>query len=135
MYVFNYIHILWELLSEIARMQVVNVVAILSTFALASVAARVIWLAIRIRMFSSSSKPQEYVFFNTQLGRYAICLLIGNMLSGAAGLIGVRWLVENGITGGLRYLIHNLSRAYQFFQVASARYKVHSFLISSRNGF
>ncbi|KAF9466546.1 hypothetical protein BDZ94DRAFT_1306142 [Collybia nuda] len=79
---------------------VVNVFAILSTFALASVVVRVIWLATRRLVSSSDTEPQEYVFFNTQLGRYAVCLLIGNMFNGVAGLIGVRWLVEGVITQG-----------------------------------
>ncbi|KAG5645534.1 hypothetical protein DXG03_005809 [Asterophora parasitica] len=86
--------------SEVAGAIAVNAFAILSTFALFTVACRVIWLAIRQRFSSSSSEPQEYVFFNTQLGYYAVCLLIANMFNNASGLINIRWTLDQGITEG-----------------------------------
>jgi len=76
------------------------VFAVLSTFALISVACRAIWIGIRQKLSPRSSEPREYIFFNTQLGHYAACLLIGNTFVGIAGLIGIRWTAEKGITEG-----------------------------------
>lgn len=91
--------------------------AVLSTFALVSVAARVIWIAIRQKLSPDSVQPREYVFFNTQLGNYAACLLIANMLTCVSGLIGLRWLSEKGITEGsfARFisLVHNPDLRYR----------------------
>ncbi|KAJ7746652.1 hypothetical protein B0H16DRAFT_1375950 [Mycena metata] len=86
---------------EIPGVVVVNAFAILSSLALLSVASRVIWLALR-RFFSKNPEPQtrEYVFFNTVLGNYAACLLISNMVIGAAGMMGLRQLMAGGIQEG-----------------------------------
>ncbi|KAJ7086107.1 hypothetical protein B0H15DRAFT_845346 [Mycena belliarum] len=86
---------------EIPGAIVVNVFAFLSTFALFSVAFRVIWLAVA-RFLSNSGDAQcrEYVFFNTVLGNYAACLLIANMISGGAGILGVQQLLKGGIQEG-----------------------------------
>lgn len=74
--------------------------AILSTVALASIALRVIWLAV-LHMFNRSKvQPRECVFFHTQLGNYAACLLIADGLNGLAGMIGVSQLVHRGIAEG-----------------------------------
>jgi hypothetical protein len=114
-----------EVIDAFTRKQTVNVFAILSTFSLASVAVRVIWLAIRRHLSPNGAEPKEYIFFNTQLGHYAICLLIANMLNGAAGLIGLRWLSEKGITGGFSFLVCALPYAHQFCQMQSALCKVY----------
>ncbi|KAJ6570179.1 hypothetical protein DFH09DRAFT_423681 [Mycena vulgaris] len=86
---------------ELPGVIVVNAFAILSTFALLTVAFRVIWLAIA-RYFSNSKDAQsrEYVFFNTVLGNYAACLLIANIISGAAGIMGLNHLLNRGIQEG-----------------------------------
>lgn len=115
--------------SEIAGAIVVNVFAILSTFALVSVAVRVICLNIRQKLSPHSAKPQELVFFNTQLGYYATCLLIGNGFTDIAGLIGLRWLVEKGITKGMlcsaqAFLMQTGTWSTAFFTVSLA---VHTF--------
>ncbi|KAG6909959.1 hypothetical protein DXG01_014228 [Tephrocybe rancida] len=78
----------------------VNIFAMLSSIALVSVAVRVVWLAIIQRISPGSAKPKEYVFFNTQLGYYAACLLIGNLFTDVSGLIGLRWVMDKGITEG-----------------------------------
>ncbi|TFK27154.1 hypothetical protein FA15DRAFT_666648 [Coprinopsis marcescibilis] len=78
----------------------VNTFAILCTVALVSVAARVSWLAIRSFVLRNSSKPQEYVFFNTQLGNYAGCLLIAMTVNTVAGMMSLPWLINRGITEG-----------------------------------
>lgn len=80
--------------------QVVNAFAILSTVALASVALRIMWLALKKLRNPNAAQSREYAFFSTQLGNYAACLLVGNMMSSAAGLIGLQWLVNRGITEG-----------------------------------
>jgi len=107
----------------------VNVFAVLSTFALVSVACRAIWLAIRQKLSPRTPEPREYIFFNTQLGHYAACLLIANAFIDVAGLIGIRWTIDNGITeGGLCTLqailmqIGNWSTAYFTLTIA-----VHTF--------
>ncbi|RDB26384.1 hypothetical protein Hypma_006851 [Hypsizygus marmoreus] len=78
----------------------VNVFAVLSTFAFVSVAVRIVWLAIRQKLSDNGAEPEEYIFFNTQLGHYAACLLVANMFSGVSGSIGLFWTVERGITQG-----------------------------------
>ncbi|KAF9046848.1 hypothetical protein BDZ89DRAFT_1127304 [Hymenopellis radicata] len=81
-----------------AGLVVVNVVAILATLALFSITVRVIWLAI-LRLYKRNiTQTREYVFFHTQLGYYAACLLIANMFSSAAGLMGLPYLFKRGIT-------------------------------------
>ncbi|KAJ7106489.1 hypothetical protein C8R43DRAFT_906126, partial [Mycena crocata] len=49
---------------------------------------------------SADAQSREYVFFNTVLGNYAACLLIANIVSGAAGLMGLSQLVNGGIQEG-----------------------------------
>ncbi|KAJ6631037.1 hypothetical protein B0H10DRAFT_1866480 [Mycena sp. CBHHK59/15] len=80
---------------------VVNAFAILSTFALLTVAFRVIWLALaRWMSKTADAQSREYVFFNTVLGNYAACLLIANIISGAAGIMGLDQLIAGGIQEG-----------------------------------
>ncbi|KAG5653391.1 hypothetical protein H0H81_000778 [Sphagnurus paluster] len=86
--------------SEIGGSIAVNVFAIVSTFALFTVACRIIWLAIGRKISPDHCKPQEYVFFNTQLGYYAICLLLANLFTDISGLIGLRWSIDKGVTEG-----------------------------------
>jgi hypothetical protein len=75
---------------------------LLSSLALVSVAFRVFWLAVRRRLSADHATP-EYVFFNTQLGHYATCLLVANLFIEVSGLIGIRWLIQKGITEGLEH--------------------------------
>ncbi|KAF5381971.1 hypothetical protein D9615_004299 [Tricholomella constricta] len=123
--------------SELGGAIAVNAFAVLSTFALVTVACRVIWLAIRQRLSPSSSEPKEYIFFNTQLGYYAVCLLIANMFTGISGLIGLRWTLDKGITeGGLCTLqailmqIGNWATAY--FTVTIAVHTFNSLVLQNR---
>lgn len=74
--------------------------AILSALALVSVAFRVLWLAVRKLWNTDAARSQEYVFFHTQLGHYAACLLVGNIMNSTAGLMGFPWLLKRGITDG-----------------------------------
>ncbi|KAF9470914.1 hypothetical protein BDN70DRAFT_888629 [Pholiota conissans] len=79
----------------------VNIFALLSALALASVLLRAAWLAIRLIWFNNSpTQVQEVVFFQTQLGSYASCLIIGLMLNSVAGIIGFQWLLQRGVTDG-----------------------------------
>jgi len=86
--------------SQLGGAVAVNVFAFLSTVALISVALRVIWLAIRHFWLKSSGESQESVFFHTQLGQYAACLIISMIFNTFAGIIGIGWLVKGGITEG-----------------------------------
>ncbi|KAF7327452.1 hypothetical protein MKEN_00323300 [Mycena kentingensis (nom. inval.)] len=87
---------------QIPGVGIVNAFAVLSTLALLAVAGRVVWLALR-RFFSGSSDSQskEYVFFNTVLGNYAACLLLANIVTGVAGLMGLSQMASGGIEEGL----------------------------------
>lgn len=80
--------------------QAVDIFALISSVALVFVASRVILLAVLQRISRRTCKPKEYIFFNTQLGYYAICLLVGNMITDVSGLIGLQWLLDRGITEG-----------------------------------
>ncbi|KAH9481673.1 hypothetical protein JR316_0006200 [Psilocybe cubensis] len=84
--------------SQIGGAIAVNVFAVLSTIALVSVILRVFWLAIRRQ--NSPIECHECVFFNTQLGQYAACLIIGMVFDAIAGVIGLSWVMEQGITEG-----------------------------------
>ncbi|KAL0954663.1 hypothetical protein HGRIS_003614 [Hohenbuehelia grisea] len=88
--------------SQLAGVTVVGVFALLSTAALAWVAFRIVYLAVVRRFIVSTddAQPREYVFFHTQLGHYAACLLLGNLCTGIAGLIGFQWLGDKGVTDG-----------------------------------
>lgn len=87
------------LMNALVSTQVVNVFALLSTLALLSVAFRIIWLAFHPLCRFDAQKP-EYIFFNSQLGRYAVCLLLANLFAEVSGLIGMHWLSQRGITNG-----------------------------------
>jgi hypothetical protein len=44
------------------------------------------------------------LFFSTQLGNYCACLLVAMMVNSAAGMVGVPWLINRGITEGASIL-------------------------------
>ncbi|ESK86602.1 hypothetical protein Moror_9746 [Moniliophthora roreri MCA 2997] len=76
----------------------VNVFAILSSIALLSIILRGIWL-VGLRLCGRNiSQYRDYIFFNTQLGYYAACLLIANSFNSVAGLMGLPFLIQRGIT-------------------------------------
>lgn len=63
---------------------------------------------------SDVPEGRECVFFQTQLGNYAACLIIGMMFNSLAGVIGMQWLWERRITEGalvlsLRWFSHLLT--------------------------
>jgi len=123
--------------SELGGAIAINVFAVLSTFAPFTIACRLLWLAIRQKVSPRTSEPREWIFFNTQLGYYAGCLLIANMFSGIAGLIGLVWTANKGITeGGLCTLqailtqIANWSMAY--FTVAIAVHTFNTLVLQKR---
>lgn len=64
-------------------------------------AIRIIYLAVQMAFGENRAQPQEYVFFNTQLGQYAACLLVAMIFNTAAGVIGFPWLLQKGITEGV----------------------------------
>ncbi|KAG6817166.1 hypothetical protein H0H87_012127 [Tephrocybe sp. NHM501043] len=118
-------------------MVAVNAFAVISSVALVSVACRVIWLAIIQNMSPEATKPKEYVFFNTQLGYYAACLLIGNLFTDISGLIGLRWVMDKGITPGglctLQAVLMQLGNwAIAYFTVAIAVHTFNSLVLKIR---
>ncbi|EKM78676.1 hypothetical protein AGABI1DRAFT_128960 [Agaricus bisporus var. burnettii JB137-S8] len=116
---------------------VVNAFAILSTVALASVALRIMWLALKKLRNPNAAQSREYAFFSTQLGNYAACLLVGNMMSSAAGLIGLQWLVNRGITeGGVcqaqAFIMQVGNWASAYFTVAIAVHTFNSLVLKKK---
>ncbi len=98
----NFKHTLMDRPLNTLCLQVVNVVAVLSTVALLSIILRLAWLCIlRVTRRKNITQSREYVFFNTQLGYYAACLLIANMFNSAAGLMGLPFLLARRITEGM----------------------------------
>ncbi|KAK0469916.1 uncharacterized protein EV420DRAFT_1257051, partial [Desarmillaria tabescens] len=123
---------------EYANLQVVNVVAVLSTVALLSIIIRLAWLCIlRVTRRKNITQSREYVFFNTQLGYYAACLLIANMFNSAAGLMGLPFLLARRITEGglcttqaMLMQFGNVSTAY--FTVSIAVHTFNSLVLRKR---
>ncbi|KAK7454478.1 hypothetical protein VKT23_011234 [Stygiomarasmius scandens] len=103
---------------QMAGAIVVNVFAILSTLALSCIFIRVISLA-GLKLLGHNVSPS---FFNTQLGYYAACLLIANMVNGVAGLMGLPWLVHKGITEN--GLCTSQATVMQFGNIAAAYFTV-----------
>ncbi|KAF4613647.1 hypothetical protein D9613_007870 [Agrocybe pediades] len=113
-----------------------NVFALISVVAIASVIMRITWMAIR-RCMQDKAESQECVFFNTQLGRYAACLVIAMVFNSIAGIIGLQWVVSRGITDGGLCLaqattmqIGNLSIGY--FTTAIAVHTFNSLVLKKR---
>ncbi|KDQ24519.1 hypothetical protein PLEOSDRAFT_1107446 [Pleurotus ostreatus PC15] len=105
--------------------------SVLATCAIAGVIFRVAYLHLRQCVTKSEGPPpREHVFFRTQLGRYALCLLLGNFCTSLAGLLDLKWLAQGVITSGSTCVtqgvimqIGNFSTAY--FSIVIA---VHTFL-------
>lgn len=82
-------------------LQALDVFAVVSTFALVSLALRMIWFSLKPLLQRGSLQPsREHIFFHTQIGLYAVCLLTGNFFSSFAGVIGIIWVANKGITEG-----------------------------------
>ncbi|KIK62516.1 hypothetical protein GYMLUDRAFT_72736 [Collybiopsis luxurians FD-317 M1] len=119
--------------NEMAGAIVVNAFAILSTLALFCIFLRVSWLGV-LRLLGESVAQS---FFNTQLGYYAACLLIANMINGIAGLMGLPFLIHHGITDNAICTsqatvmqLGNVSTAY--FTVAIAIHTFNSLVLRKR---
>jgi hypothetical protein len=82
--------------------QIANIFALLSVTALILVALRVIWLATGrwLNLESFRKLARESIFFKTRMGMYAGCILIGNLFSSIAGVIGVYWLAQRRVMAG-----------------------------------
>lgn len=119
--------------NEMAGAIAVNAFAILSTLALFSIFLRVSWLGV-LRLLGESVAQS---LFNTQLGYYAACLLIGNMISGIAGLMGLPFLLNHAITDNgictsqaAVMQVGNIATAY--FTVAIAIHTFNSLVLRKR---
>jgi hypothetical protein len=91
--------------SQIGGAIVVNIFGLISTSSLVAVLLRVMYLVFTTNFTRRSSsrsehqsQPRECVFFNTQLGYYAACLLIANLLSDVSGSMNLIWLLQKGVT-------------------------------------
>ncbi|KAJ4480069.1 hypothetical protein J3R30DRAFT_3701261 [Lentinula aciculospora] len=119
--------------SEMAGAIVVNAFAILSTLSLFCIFLRVSWLGI-LRVLGENVAQ---TLFNTQLGYYAACLLIANMINGIAGLLGLPFLVNRAITDNAICTsqaavmqVGNIATAY--FTVAIAFHTFNSLVLRKR---
>ncbi|KAJ3783166.1 hypothetical protein GGU10DRAFT_361634 [Lentinula aff. detonsa] len=119
--------------SEMAGAIVVNAFAILSTLSLFCIFLRVSWLWI-LRLLGENVAQ---TLFNTQLGYYAACLLIANMINGIAGLLGLPFLVNHAITDNAICTsqaavmqVGNIGTAY--FTVAIAFHTFNSLVLRKR---
>ncbi|KAF9266590.1 hypothetical protein L218DRAFT_896735 [Marasmius fiardii PR-910] len=101
---------------------VVNLFAILSSIALLSIVIRVFWLLIQRLCGKNISDCQDYLFFSTQLGYYAACLLIANTINSVAGLMGLPFLIKRGIDEG--GLCTTQAVVMQFGNIATAYFTV-----------
>ncbi|KAJ3900650.1 hypothetical protein F5879DRAFT_402468 [Lentinula edodes] len=119
--------------NEVAGAIVVNAFAILSTLSLFCIFLRVSWLGI-LRVLGENVAQ---TLFNTQLGYYAACLLIANMINGIAGLLGLPFLVNRAITDNAICTsqaavmqVGNIATAY--FTVAIAFHTFNSLVLRKR---
>ncbi|KAG8213053.1 hypothetical protein J3R82DRAFT_11445 [Butyriboletus roseoflavus] len=82
--------------------QVVAVFALLSALALAFIALRTMRLAMMLfpECDDGTARPPEILFFRTQLGHYAGCLVLSNMFISASGLINFSWVSRSGLSPG-----------------------------------
>jgi len=115
----------------------VNIFAILSTLGLVSVALRITWVCFQRHLLLTAPETQEHVFFNTQLGQYAACLLIGMAFSTTSGIIGISWVVRRGITEGwvCRFqatLMQIATYSAGYFTVAIAVHAFNSLVLERR---
>jgi hypothetical protein len=114
---------------EIPGVVIVNASAILSLLVLLVVAFRVIWLARR--------PSRERVFFTSVLGNYAACLLLANVVTGVAGVMGLHATVKRGIEEGLFCTIQAIvmqtgNFANAFFTLAIAIHTINSLVLARR---
>ncbi|KAJ3970390.1 hypothetical protein EV361DRAFT_916080 [Lentinula raphanica] len=122
--------------NEMAGAIVVNAFAILSTLSLLCIFLRVTSLGI-LRLLGENVAQ---TLFNTQLGYYAACLLIANMINGIAGLLGLPFLVNHAITDNALCTsqaavmqVGNIGTAY--FTVAIAFHTFNSLVLRKRQSF
>ncbi|KAL0572326.1 hypothetical protein V5O48_009648 [Marasmius crinis-equi] len=115
--------------NQFAGAIVVNLFAILSSIALLAIVLRVFYLLFRRLCGHNISHYRDYVFFSTQLGYYAACLLIANTFNSVAGLMGLPFLIKHGIDEG--GLCTTQAVVMQFGNIASAYFTaaigVHTF--------
>lgn len=78
-------------------------IASLSVFALTFLALRALWLVASpiFRPNASQRVSKEHIFFQTQLGHYAACLLASNFFTSAAGVVVARWVADGGLREGM----------------------------------
>ncbi|KAL0060829.1 hypothetical protein AAF712_004988 [Marasmius tenuissimus] len=108
--------------NQLAGAIVVNLFAILSSIALLAIVLRVFYLLFRRLCGHNISHYRDYLFFSTQLGYYAACLLIANTINSVAGLMGLPFLIRHGIDEG--GLCITQAVVMQFGNIASAYFTV-----------
>ena len=88
-------------------------------FALTFLAVRALWLVTSPVFLPGASQrvSKEHIFFHTQLGHYAACLLGSNFFTSAAGVIVARWVADGGLQEGMARSKISVSFLTVYFKV------------------
>ncbi|KAI0050438.1 hypothetical protein FA95DRAFT_592040 [Auriscalpium vulgare] len=80
----------------------VFVFALLSTLAVSLVLIRAAYVALHSMLWrrDANETSREAFFFRSQLGQYALCLLISNWLSSIGGMIEIDWITTGAVVTG-----------------------------------
>lgn len=78
------------------------VFSLLATLAFAFIALRTIRdvTVLFLNRGNRAPRPSEILFFHTQLGYYAGCIVLSNFFISVAGLINFNWLSRSGLSRG-----------------------------------
>lgn len=82
--------------------QSVFVFALLSTLVLSFVllVIAVAFYAIKRTSNQNQDLSREALFFRSQLGQYAACLVLSNWIRGVSEWIDIKWIQDDGVTAG-----------------------------------
>lgn len=77
--------------------------AVLSLLALVFLAVRTAMAL--LRPGSAANPAREHIFFRTQLGLFAGCLLLSNFVNSLAGLMEGAWVAKHGLEQGETFCV------------------------------
>jgi hypothetical protein len=82
--------------------------ALLSLSALTLVLIRVTWigLAAIFRRTAVENLTREGLFFKSQLGAFAGCLLLANMFTAVSGVLEITWVALDGVEHGVSRFVY-----------------------------
>lgn len=106
----------------------------LSILSIVFLALRVCYASVRRAMQGLRGRrdSREAVFFQTQLGTYAACLLAANFMTEVAGFFGIYWLSQGGIASGEIVKDDLVNQVLKHIQGVNAQRKVYiSYFLNS----